>query len=123
MTITHCGRDFSIQHAYLETGVLFWQALALSYSLNNCSLYPWQAQQDAYRLLLRLARNQLLDPPEFLLAELIRPRSVNGDRNTRSPPLLITDQKRGRASITVTVYGTWADEFSQQALWWMKQRV
>lgn len=93
MTITHRGRGYSIQHAYLDMGTLFWQALVLSYSLNSCSLYPWQAQQDAYRLLLRLARNQLLDPPEFLLAEQIRPRSVNGDRNTRSPPLLISDHR------------------------------
>src|SRR5260370_7392889 len=86
MTITHGGRDFSIQHAYLDMGTLFRQALALSYSLNSCSLYPLQAQQDAYRLLLLLARNQLLDPPQPLLAQLTRPPSVTAAPTTPSPP-------------------------------------
>src|SRR5258708_29946605 len=36
---------------------------------------------------------------------------------------MITDQKRGRASIAVTVDGTWAYQFSQQELWRIKQLV
>jgi len=36
---------------------------------------------------------------------------------------MITDQKRGRASIAVTVDGTWTYQFSQQELWRIKQLV
>ncbi len=36
---------------------------------------------------------------------------------------MITDQRRGRASIAVTVDGTWTYQFSQQELQWIKQLI
>ncbi len=84
-------RDFLIQNAYLDTGALFRQTPVLSYPFNGCSLYSWQAQQHAYCLWWRFARNQLLDPLKFLLAELVHPHSLYVHGKTRHLPPLAYD--------------------------------
>lgn len=69
-------------YAYLDIGAILRQARVRVYPCNGCTLYSRQAQQDVYCLPECLARNQLLDPLELLLAELVQRSSLYVDGET-----------------------------------------
>ena len=84
-------KPLSIQHAYLDMGVIFGQTPVHVYPRNGRALYSWQGHQHMYCLPWRFARDQLLDALELMLAELVHRASLYLHGQTGDLPPLIYD--------------------------------